>query len=79
MDAWASLLTRKGVDHHMRRAHQTILHRGRRLDREPFLHQRGIETAAKSGEYRWEHTMSLGAIHLDRSDPKGVHHGHVGP
>ena len=42
-----------------------VLHRGRRLDRQQFLHQRLIETTAKLGEHFREHKMLLGAIHLD--------------
>jgi hypothetical protein len=63
----------------MRRADQTVLHRGRRLDRQQFLHQWGIEATAKVGEPFREHNMRSGAIHLDRSDPTGIHHGHVRP
>jgi len=63
----------------MRRADQTILHRGRRLERESCLHQRVIATAAKLGEHLREYNMLLGAIHLDLSHPTGIPHGHVGP
>jgi hypothetical protein len=79
IDALAPLLTRKGVDHQVRRADQTVLHRGRRLDRQEFLHQWGIETTANVGEHFREHNMLLGAIHLDLADPTGIHHGHVRP
>jgi hypothetical protein len=75
----APLLTRKGVDHQVRWADQPVLHRGRRLDRQEFLHQWGIEMTAKVGKYFREHKMLLGAIHLDLSDPTGIHHGHVSP
>ena len=51
----------------------------RRLDREQFLHQRRIETAAKLGEHFGQHKMLLGAIHLDLPDPTGIHHRQVGP
>lgn len=79
MNPWAPLRTRKGVDDQVRWADQACLQRGRRLDGQPCLHQRRRETAAKLGTYLGEHTMPLGAIHLDLSDPTGIHHGHVGP
>jgi hypothetical protein len=79
MNPLAPLLTRQGVDDQVRWADQACLHRGRRLDGQPFLHQRRRETAATLGKYLGEHTMHLGAIHLDLSDPTGIHHGHVGP
>ena len=79
IDTLAALLTGKGIDHHVGRADQTVLHRGRRLDRQPCRHQRFIEATAKLGEHFREHTMVLGSIHLDRGDPTGIHHGEVGP
>jgi hypothetical protein len=79
IDALAPLLAGKGVDHQMRRADQTILHCGRRLDRQQFLQQWGIAATAKVGKPFREHKMLLGAIHLDLSNPTGVHHGHVRP
>ena len=79
IDALAALLTGKGVDHQVRRADQPVLHRGRRLDRQEFLHQRGIEPTAKLGEHFWQHNMRLDSIHLDLGDPAGIHHGQVGP
>jgi len=79
MDAWAPLRTRKGVHHQVGRAHQPGLHRGRRLDRQPCLHQWGIETTATRGEHFRQHNMLLGAIPLDRAEPTGIHHRHVGP
>ena len=78
IDAWATLCTGKGVDHSVGRAHQPVLHRGRRLDRQPFLHQWCIQAAAKLGEHFWKYKMCLGAIHLDRSDPTAIHHRQVG-
>ena len=78
IDALAALLAGKGVDHQVRRADQTVLHRGRRLDRQQFRHQRFIEATAKLGEHVREHKMVLGSIHLDRCDPTGIHHGEVG-
>ena len=78
MDAWAALLTGKGVDHQVRRADQTVRHRGRRLDRQPFLPQWRVQTAAKVGQHFWKHNMLLGAIHLHLCDPTGLHHGQVG-
>ena len=77
--ALAALLTGKGVDHEVRGADQTVLHRGGRLDREQFLHQWGVQTAAKLRKHFWEHKMLLGTIHLDLSDPAGIHHRQVGP
>jgi len=79
MDAWAALLTRQGGDHQVRRADQTVLHRGCRLDGQEFLHQWRVQTAPKVGEHLREHTMLLEAIHLDLSDPTGRHDGHVSP
>jgi hypothetical protein len=79
IDALAPLLTRKGVDHQVRRADQTVLHGGRGLDGHQFLHQWRIQTAAKLGEDFGEHKMRLRAIHLDLPDPTGVHHRQVGP
>ena len=71
IDALAALLTGKGVDHQVRRADQPGLHRGRRLDRQQFLHQWCIQAAAKVGEHFREHNMRLGTIDLDLSDPTG--------
>jgi hypothetical protein len=79
MDTRAALLTGKGIDHHVGRADQTILHRGRRLDRQPFRHQRFIEATATLGEHCREPTMVRGSIHLDRCEPTGRQHGEVGP
>ena len=31
------------------------------------------------GQHFRKHKMRLGTIHLDLSDPTGVHHGQVGP
>jgi hypothetical protein len=39
----------------------------------------GVETAAKLGQHFRKHKMRSGTIHLDLSDPTGVHHGQVGP
>ena len=79
IDAWAALLTGKGVDHPVGRADSPVLHRGRLLDRQQFLHQWLIEATAKLGEHVREHERRLGAIHLDLSDPTGIHHRQVGP
>jgi hypothetical protein len=79
IDALAALLAGKGVDHQVRRADQSVLHRSRRLDRQQFLHQRLVEPTAKLGEHFWQHKMRLGAIHLDLMDPTGIHHGQVSP
>ena len=79
MDAWAALRAGKRVDHQVRRADQPVLHRARRLERQPFLHQRRIDTTAELGEHFWPHNMRLGAIHLDLADPTGLHHREVGP
>jgi hypothetical protein len=75
----APRLTRKGIDDHVRRADKTVLHGTGGLDREQFLHQWRLQTAAKVGEDFREHKMLLRAIHLDLSDPAGVHHRQVGP
>jgi hypothetical protein len=79
VDAWAARLTGQGVDHHVGRADEPSLHRGRRVDRQPFLHQRLIEATAELGEPCREHNMRLGAIPLDLGDPTGIHHRQVGP
>jgi hypothetical protein len=71
MDAWAPRLAGTGVDHQVRRADQPLLHRGRRLDRQQFLHQWRIQTAAKLAEHFREHEMRLDAIRLDLRDPTG--------
>jgi hypothetical protein len=79
IDTRAALLTGTGIDHHVGRADQTVLHGGGRLDRQQFLHQRCIEATAKLGEHFGEHNMVLGSIHLDLCDPTGIHHGEVRP
>ena len=79
IDAWAALLTGKGINDQVRGAHQPVLHGRRRLDRQEFFHQRRIEPAAKLGEHLWQHKVLLGAIHLDLADPTGIHHRQVGP
>jgi hypothetical protein len=78
MDALAALLTRKSVDHHVRRADQTSLHRACSLDREQFFHQGLVETAATLGEPFREHKMLLGALYLDLHDPPGIHPRQIG-
>jgi hypothetical protein len=79
IDAWAPLLTGKGIDHQVRRADQSVLHRSRRLDRQQFRHQGLIEPTAKLGQPFRQHKVLLGAIHLDLPDPTGIHHGQVRP
>jgi hypothetical protein len=74
----APLCTGQGVDHHVGRAQPPRLHRRRRLDGEPFCHQRGIETRATLGEDFGEHNRRRGAIRLDLADPTSIHHRHVG-
>jgi hypothetical protein len=63
----------------VRRADQAVLHRGGRLDGQQFCHQRLVEPTAKLGEHFRQDNMLLGAIYLDRADPTGIHHRHVGP
>ena len=79
MHAWAARLPGNGVDHEGRGADQTVRPRGGRLERQPFLHQWGVQTAAKLRQHFWEHNMRLGTIPLDLSDPAGIHHRQVGP
>ena len=79
MDALAALLTGKGVDHQVRRADQPVLHRRRRLDRQEFLHQWGVQTAAKLHQHCRAHKMLLGTSPLALSDSAGIHHRQVGP
>jgi hypothetical protein len=79
IDAWAARLTGNGINHQVRGAHQAVLHRRRGLDRQEFLQQRRIEPAATLGEHLWQHNMRLGALHLDITDPTGIHDRHVGP
>ena len=61
IDALAALLTGKGVDHQVRRTHQTVLHRSRRLDRQQFGHQWLVEPTPKLGEHFREDEMLLGS------------------
>jgi len=79
MDAWAALRTGTGVDPQGRRADPPVRHRGRGLDRQAFLPQRGIEPTATLGEHCWQHNMRRDSIHLDRGAPADIHHGQVGP
>ena len=79
MHAWAALLTGTGVDHEVRGADQTVLHRGGRLDRQQCLHPWGVQTAAKLRQHFREHNLRLGTIHVDLADPAGRHPRQVGP
>ena len=79
MHAGAALLTGTGVHPQGRRAHPPVLQRGRRLDREPFLPQRGLEARAQLGEPFREHKVLWGALALDRPAPTGRHPRQVGP
>lgn len=79
MATLAALLTGKGIAHHVGRADQTVLHRGRRLERQPCRPQRFIEATTQLGEPFRKHNMVLGSIHVHRGDPTGIPHGEVGP
>ena len=74
----AALLTGKGIDHQMRRAHQALLHGRGGLERQQFVHQGRVDPAAELGQHLGEHEMPLGALDLDLPNPAGIHHGQVG-
>jgi hypothetical protein len=73
------LLTGKGIDYQMRRAHQAGVHRRSGLEREEFVYQGGVEAAAELGQDLGEHEMPLGPINLDLPNPARLHHRQVGP
>ena len=76
-DPLAALFNRKGIDEEVRRADQPLLHSGRRLDGQQFVHQDFIKALAKLGQGFGQDKMLRSAVPLDSFDATGVHDGQV--
>jgi hypothetical protein len=72
------VLTGKGIDHQMRRAHQARRHGSGSLERQQFVHQGGVDPRAELGQHLGQHEMPLGALHLHLPNPARIHYRQVG-
>ena len=77
-DALAALLRGEGIDEQMSRTDQSLLHGNSRLDGEQFIHQLGIDAAAKLRQRFGQDKVRLGTIRLDLTQTTGVHHRYIG-
>ena len=78
-DPVAAWLTGKGIDHQVRRAHQPGVHGRGGLERQEFVHQRRVNTAAKLGHALGQHELPWGAVDLDVPNPPCLPHRQIGP
>lgn len=63
-DPLAALFTREGINDEMGGTDKALLHRGRCLDGDQLIHERGIDAATKLAEGLGQHKVHLRARSL---------------
>jgi hypothetical protein len=77
-DPLATLFGGEGIDEHMRRADQALVHGRHGLDGQPFIDQGLVETAAKLGQGFGQHKMGLRTVESNVFYTTGRHDRHLG-
>jgi hypothetical protein len=77
-DPLATLFGGEGIDEHMRRADQALVHGRHGLDGQPFIDQGLVVTAAKLGQGFGQHKMGLRTVESNVFYTTGRHDRHLG-